>query len=273
MRFIADGPSIPDELLVARDAGDVIFFCGAWVSQAEAGLPNFEDLGREVIRILGSAGDSPARTLLKKALELGRMPKVGSLVATDRVFGLLEREFEVSDVRAAVAEAIRPKPGHKLGAHRILLGLATIRSGVARLVTTNFDLQFEECDQNLRSSGPPHLPDPQSERDFAGVVHLHGRVDANYQHAQDDEFVVSSADFGRAYLSDGWATRFIQSLLARYQIVFAGYAADDPPVQYLLEALKSASGHKNQIVCLPKRRAKQRGRALRASRRASYFVR
>lgn len=31
-------PSIPDELLVARDAGDVIFFCGAGVSQHEAGF-------------------------------------------------------------------------------------------------------------------------------------------------------------------------------------------------------------------------------------------
>lgn len=33
MQFIPNGPSIPDELLVARDAGDVIFFCGAGVSQ------------------------------------------------------------------------------------------------------------------------------------------------------------------------------------------------------------------------------------------------
>ena len=46
MRFIEDGPVIPDELLLARDAGDVILFCGAGVSQAEAGLPNFAGLGR-----------------------------------------------------------------------------------------------------------------------------------------------------------------------------------------------------------------------------------
>jgi hypothetical protein len=64
MRFIADGPSIPDDLLIARDLGDVIFFCGAGVSQANARLPNFERLGREVIRILGAAQDSPARMLL-----------------------------------------------------------------------------------------------------------------------------------------------------------------------------------------------------------------
>ena len=242
MRFIPDGPSVPDELLVARDKGDVIFFCGAGVSQHEAGLPNFEKLARLVIDNLGAAIDSPARKLLDKALETGRLAGVGGLVATDRVFGLLEREFEVWDVRTAVAEALRPKPDHKLGAHRTLIDLATSRTGVTRLVTTNFDLLFEECDPTLPCSGPPRLPDPQSDREFRGIVHLHGRVDANYERPHDDEFVVSSADFGRAYLSDGWATRFIQSLLARFQIVFIGYTADDPPVQYLLEALNLRAG-------------------------------
>ena len=111
MRFIADGPSIPDELLTSRDTGDVIFFCGAGVSQANAGLPNFERLGRDVIRLLGAAQNSPARRLLDKALDVGRMADVGGLLATDRVFGLLEREFEISDVRTAIAEAIRPPAG------------------------------------------------------------------------------------------------------------------------------------------------------------------
>lgn len=247
MRFIAGGPSIPDELLISRDKGDVIFFCGAGVSQAKGGLPNFEGLGREVLRILGAALDSPARKLLDKALEMGRMAGVGGLLATDRVFGLLEREFEVADVRAAVAEALKPPEGYTLDAHRILLDLATSRSGVTRLVTTNFDLLFEESAPSLPCSGPPRLPNPLSDRDFRGVVHLHGRVDTEYRCPQDEEFVVSSADFGRAYLTDGWATQFIQSLLSRYQIVFVGYTADDPPVQYLLEALNLRAGSRNRL--------------------------
>jgi hypothetical protein len=52
---------------------------------------------------------------------------------------------------------------------------------------------------------------------------------------------MSSADFGYAYLSEGWATRYINLLLQRYQIVFVGYSADDPPIQYLLEALNRFS--------------------------------
>ncbi|MBY6240028.1 SIR2 family protein [Methylosinus sp. Sm6] len=242
MRFIAGGPDIPEELLVARDKGDVIFFCGAGVSQAYAHLPNFERLGRHVIRILGAALDSPARRLLDKALEMGRMAGVGGLLATDRVFGLLEREFDVHDVRQAVAESIRPPDDYGLDAHRILLDLATSRAGVTQIVTTNFDLLFEECLPDLPRWGPPRLPDPRNPREFHGIVHLHGRVDNDYVGPFDDEFVVSSADFGRAYLSDGWATRFIQSLLSRYQIVFVGYSADDPPIQYLLEALNLHSG-------------------------------
>lgn len=44
MRFLADGPDMPDELLTARDEGRVVFFCGAGVSRARAGLPNFYEL-------------------------------------------------------------------------------------------------------------------------------------------------------------------------------------------------------------------------------------
>lgn len=237
MRFTANGPAIPDELLVARDAGDVIFFCGAGVSRHEADLPDFATLADAVIRSLGAAQDSLARTLLAKARSLGTVPGIGGLVATDRVFSLLEREFETSDVRAAVAEALRPMPDPALGAHRTVLDLATTGTGTTRLVTTNFDLLFEACRPDLPSVGPPNLPDPRREPTLRGIVHLHGRVDQRYKQAADETFVVLSADFGRAYLAEGWATSFIQALIARFTIVFVGYAADDPPMQYLLEAL------------------------------------
>jgi len=53
MRFLANGPSIPDELLVARDEGRVIFFCGAGVSRARAGLTDFFGLAQRVVDTLG----------------------------------------------------------------------------------------------------------------------------------------------------------------------------------------------------------------------------
>ena len=197
MRFIAG--AILNQTIVARDAGNVIIFCGAG-EQEEAHLPSFACLARKVIKSLGAArdgaGPSPigARSRFRTDARYRWHRGHGSGVRA-----LLQQEFEISDVRAAVAEAIRPAQDAKLDVHRVLLDLATARA-VTRLVTTNFDLLLEACNPDLLSSGPPSLPDPHSDRDFRGVVHLHGRVDADYRYAQDEEFVVSSADFGRAYL-------------------------------------------------------------------------
>jgi hypothetical protein len=246
MRFHADGPAIPDDLLMARDAGDVIFFCGAGVSQHKASLPDFLKLGGDVLALLGAGEKSLAARLFKRIKDIGQMDGVGGLIATDRIFSLLEREFEVAEVRSAVAAAIRHDDGVDTSAHQILLDLSQARDGTVRLVTTNFDLLFEVCDPSLKTVGPPDLPDPRRDA-FHGIIHLHGRVDSNYTGAGDEEFIVSSADFGRAYLSDGWATRFMQSLVARFQIVFVGYTADDPPVQYLLEALNLHAGDRSRL--------------------------
>jgi len=244
MRFLANGPSIPDELLVARDAGDVVFFCGAGVSRHLAKLPDFLKLSGDVIGLLGAGETSLARKLFQRVQAMAEDPikGVGSLIATDRIFSLLEREFERSDICNRIAIAIKPTAHVDLNAHRTLLDLSRGPRGQIRLVTTNFDLLFEACvDDMVPRWGPPALPNAQSDR-FSGIVHLHGRVDADYAGAGDDEFIVTSGDFGRAYLSDGWATRFMQGLLARFQIVFVGYAADDPPVSYLLEALNLRAG-------------------------------
>lgn len=247
MRFIAHGPDLPDELLTARDAGQVLFFCGAGVSQAEAHLPNFAALAGKVLSSLGSALDSPARRLFNASQDFEKLTGLTGVVATDRIFGLLEQEFYPEEVRQAVAAALVPPEGHGLGAHRVLLDLSRDAAGVVRLITTNFDRLFEDCDPELASFNPPHLPDPRRPKDFRGIIHIHGRVDANYERACDDEFVLSSADFGRAYLADGWATRYIQTLLQRFKIVFVGYSADDPPVQYLLEALSRSDEPQNDL--------------------------
>ena len=242
MRFLPNGPALPDDLLTARDQGQVIFFCGAGVSRAKANLPDFYGLADLVVEGLHVAPDSPARRLIAAAKSQERIAGVGGLLPADRIFALLEREFLVADVRAAVARALRPIAGVDLSAHRTVLDLARDPSGMTRLVTTNFDLLFEACDPALQPRSLPNLPDPRRPSDVNGVIHLHGRVTDTYDGAFDDEFVLSTADFGRAYLAEGWATQFIRALLGRYKLVFLGYAADDPPVQYLLEALNRADG-------------------------------
>jgi len=219
-----------------------MFFCGAGVSRARAGLSDFFGLTQCVIDTLGVMTDSPARRIIEEAREIDSKMGVSGLISADRVFGLLERDFLARDIEAAVAKALKPSPDVDLSAHRIMLDLARGPDGKVRLVTTNFDLLFESCDNALRSWQPPRLPDLQRHEELAGVIHLHGRFNENYSGADRDGFVLSSSEFGRAYLSDGWATQFIRSILEKYVVVFVGYTADDPPVQYLLEALHRSLG-------------------------------
>jgi hypothetical protein len=242
MRFVASGPSIPDELLLARDQGRVIFFCGAGVSRAKANLPDFFGLAREVTRALGVVPDDPAMKIIAEIADVAQRTGVEGLISADRIFGLLERSFLSRDIEAAVARALAPKDGVDLSAHKTLVRLATTRDGMVRLVTTNFDRLFDGCRPGLQSFLPPKLPNPARATELNGIVYLHGKMNALGTAADGDGFVLSSSEFGRAYLSDGWATAFVKDLLVRYSVVFIGYSADDPPVQYLLEALNRTSG-------------------------------
>jgi NAD-dependent SIR2 family protein deacetylase len=237
MRFLKGGPAIPDDLLLARDEGRVVFFCGAGVSRARVGLPDFFGLATKVAERLGVPGRSPVRGILEEAQQLALRHGVGGLISADRIFGLLEQEFNVQDIHAAVAESLRPPKNADLSVHRLLLELARGPDKRLQLVTTNFDRLFEACDPNIRCWQPPRLPDPMRYDDLDGIVHLHGRVSDDYSGSEGEGFVLSSAEFGRAYLSEAWATAFMQSILRKRVVVFIGYAADDPPVQYLLEAL------------------------------------
>ena len=261
MRFFENGPAIPDKLLHARDEGWVVFFCGAGVSQAKAGLPGFFGLAEVVMKTLGVQADSPARKLFDEARNFEaqtgvagvipvdrifgpywlrgrrRSSRVAGVIAADRIFGLLEREFSTDLIEAAVASALRPDDEPDLTAHRIILDLATTREGLVHIVTTNFDRLFDDCGRGLKSWQRSRLPDPSPPKDMNGIVYLHGKVTSDYQGAKGDGFVLSSSQFGQAYLSEGWATSFFREIIESYVVVFVGYAADDPPVHYLLEGL------------------------------------
>ncbi len=172
---------------------------------------------------------------------------VPGLISADRVFGLLERKFLPVDIDRAVAKALTPKTDVDLSAHNLLLDLATSQDGKTKLVTTNFDRLFDDCRRGLQAWKPPKLPDPTRPGELDGVVYLHGRATEQYSGAEGDGFVLSSAEFGRAYLAEGWATRFFRGVIDRYAVVFIGYTADDPPVQYLLEALNRTNGRLSEV--------------------------
>lgn len=244
MRFLADGPSIPDDLLLARDQGRVIFFCGAGVSRAYAELPDFFGLANKVIKRLVIDKNDPSYKLKQEAGKIEGNVGIPGVISADSIFGYLERDFAKRDIEEAVASALKPKANCILTAHEILLDLATTPEGTVQLVTTNFDRLFDKCGRKLQVWQPPRLPNPSLPNEINGIIYLHGRSTPNYKAAENGGFVLSSSDFGRAYLSDGWATNFIRGIFQKYVIVFVGYSADDPPVRYLLEALHKTSGNK-----------------------------
>ena len=166
----------------------------------------------------------------------------GSEISLDQMFGKLERDFNKEVIEATVCQILKPKrTACHLSAHRILLDLAKSNDGTTKIVTTNFDKLFSACDKSLQLFTPASLPDVGTPREFDGIVHLHGLVNKRYDSPEAGGFVLSSSSFGKAYLSEGWATGFFRNLIEHFTVIFIGYGANDPPVSYLLEALAGTS--------------------------------
>ena len=89
MRFLPNGLNIPDELLEARDQGNVVFLCGAGVSYP-AGMPNFLELARYVVGELGTPQDEPSRKMLSM-WDNEDVPE-GARPSLDQIFNLLQQE-------------------------------------------------------------------------------------------------------------------------------------------------------------------------------------
>ncbi len=106
--------------------------------------------------------------------------------------------------------------------------------GSAAFVTTNFDRGFLLCTPNPPAvDSAPRLPIPKL-ASWNSLVHLHGLIGNVDQTA--DSLVLTSADFGAAYLTEGWASRFISDLFRRFAVLFVGYSVEDPVVRYMMDA-------------------------------------
>lgn len=234
MRFHADGPAIPDILLERCDAGRVVFLCGAGVS-LPSGMPSFIGLTQHVIEFF----DPPEESEIKLAFQPWLDDPAGANTPLDQIFNLLHQEYGRDEVNALVTERLNaPLATDAIGReHRLIKRISSNQRGIPQIVTTNFDLLFET---GMRTGEdivhvPPAFPDLAFGTTIEGITYLHGRLaDAGSPH---HSYILSSADFGRAYLSEGWATNFIRNLLVRYTVVLVGYQAEDPPIKYLLQGL------------------------------------
>ena len=72
-----------------------------------------------------------------------------------------------------------------------------------------------------------------------GLVYLHGLMTNEPAPNELERLVISSGDFGRAYLTEHWAARFISELFRNYTVCFIGYSINDPVLRYMMDALSA----------------------------------
>lgn len=144
-------------------------------------------------------------------------------------------------MRSVVPRILEPKGQEDaLDTHRALLYLARSRKGIVRLVTTNFDAIFDKVIKNenmgISIYTAPMLPLAKDSR-WDGLVYLHGRLPQKGDYRELKHLVLTSGDFGLAYLTERWAARFVTRLFSNYTVCFVGYSINDPVLRYMMDAL------------------------------------
>ena len=256
VRLFPGGPEFPAEFLDAVQKGEVVFFCGAGLSVG-TGLPLFPGLVRELDGILNP---DPNDRFDKGRTDDDHKGRKGR-TDYDRMLSELEDRFVPGRMRKHVRAILSKPPQDPKGIllsteavlenhpvlenHRNILNLAaTPGGGGVRLVTTNFDDRFALANGGeIRSDDAPKMPVPESP-EWSSLVHLHGRI---CEGGNLSDLVLTAADFGRAYLSEGWARHFVIRLMRRWPVAFVGYGLDDPPMRYLMDAVYDPRGNPEEF--------------------------
>jgi SIR2-like protein len=206
--WINDDIDIPEALLAAQRDGRLVIFAGAGVSMGSpSNLPGFSDLAIQIAAGVLEPAENEAFDVF-----LGRVSAQGVDVQT-----LARQHLDV------------PGSTHRR-LHSLIVDLFGAEDTV-RIVTTNFDRHFTTALRirypNVDIFTAPALP---LGRDFSGLVYIHGSL------ARREPLVLTDLEFGRAYLIDGYATRFLTEMFAEYVVLFVGYRHRDVVMQYLARA-------------------------------------
>ncbi|WP_258360226.1 SIR2 family NAD-dependent protein deacylase [Moorella sulfitireducens] len=232
--------NLPGELITAQGEGRLVIFAGAGISKGfPSNFPDFEGLADEVM-------SRSAQTLIR-----------GKAEPVDHFFGRLKKKGV--RVHQIVREILTRPDAKPTKLHYELLSLFRNPQEV-RVVTTNFDRHFSTAaselfgDNKIPVYWAPALPLGHR---FNGIVYLHGCVDQ-----EAEELILTDGDFGRAYLTEGWATGFLKGLfgitgdqtfttpitntslhkvLGGYVVLFVGYSHNDQIMEYIGRSLPPKS--------------------------------
>ena len=165
----------------------------------------------------------------------------------EEVLGSLSRRLSEPDaVATTVSDLLAVPDDPELDQHRTILRLSRDLNNRVSVVTTNFDTLLERAEvknftnediANISFAGQS-IPAPGSLA-FSGIIHIHGRLADKTIGLESTPLVLSSADYGDAYMRSGWVSRFLFDLARCKTIVLVGYSASDAPVRYFLNVLEA----------------------------------
>lgn len=163
----------------------------------------------------------------------------------EEALGSLSRRIvEPEEMIRSVVRQLQPPGDADLSHHRTILRLSRDLDNRPVIVTTNFDTLIERALLEIEalplvqalSSAGQDLPLPGS-AGFGGIIHIHGRIADEIVGVEQTPLVLTSADYGDAYMRAGWASRFLFDLCRCKTVVLVGYSAGDAPVRYFLNVL------------------------------------
>ena len=213
--WITSDVDLPQAVLDAQAEDRLVLFVGAGASvDAPSGLPLFDKLARLLA-------------------DMARVP-FNEKVAPDFFLGSMPENF---DTHRHTRDIIAREDSSPNTTHAALVRVAS-SVGQLRVVTTNFDnhLRSAAVAGGIEVSDTWIGPALPLGEDFTGIVHLHGSV-----LREPRKLVLTDRDFGRAYLTNAWATRFLLPMFQRFTVLFIGYSHDDPIMRYLALGLPSGT--------------------------------
>ena len=232
MRFTENSPEIPIELIRHVRRRIAIFLCGAGVSM-RVGLPSFKKLTKDVYKEHHSnIKDVFAEKDAFKKKEYDRALR--SLEKRTQIPG------KISNVRKSVVNILSEPNSKNTEDHLNLLKLSQNENNEIRILTTNFDTKFEHAAKDrkikCKSFATKSIPKPGGTED-SGIFHLHGRIADDDVETKYSELILTSSDFGDAYLRDGWIPRYIEDRMRMGPLILVGYGAEDGAMRLLLDSI------------------------------------
>lgn len=205
-----DGINFPNEIIEAIRKNNFVVFAGAGASvDAPTSLPDFVDLAKKIAEGTGE--------ILKED------------DTCEAFLGYLKSKS--IDVNKQAAELLSGTCLKHNQTHEAIIDLFADPSKI-KIITTNYDQMFEQVLESrglsVSAYNAPALP---LGNDVDGIIHVHGNIN------NPKYMVLTDEDFGKAYLTEGYAARFLIKLFQSYTILFIGYSYRDTILRYLTRAM------------------------------------